>query len=906
MKNRTTQTLAPPRRPDRLGARWKRLASTIAVIAVALVGTVVGVAAPASAASYGAGYGTQDNNIGWMGAYAIPGTGTLVYCIDPGVATPTGSTTSAGITSNITSHSNSGVSVTLSPDTLARINAAVTTWGQTGDNRTASAVHFVVQYLGNPEGMFGSGGYGNQDSNLRNFINWKLVSTIGTAEVNAVADLAQSMLDQVAGITAGDGSTSTTGSLVFATDAMNDYAGTVTPTFSGTVQSGTITLTNGIFTSTGTATITGAQADTAYDIVGVPPTDPDGYPVPDYKIGGSGVFSVSGSGWVGALELWTTAGQQQTVAPGGRSSTEIAVTGEDPSSRSTVFEPIVTTEAPAFVAEGESFTDSLTASVASGAWIKNSAGVPAPVVTKGTLYGPFNSRPDEADSAPASAPIAATAEVTLNGEGAYTATAGTSDEAGYYVWQWHIDAGDQIAGVQRRIPDGYAWRDRFAQTIETSVTPNGFSAVSKVSASEVAIGDAVSDTLTIGLPDNGAWIRGDDGSRIPVTFTGTAFFVEGDTAPEFSETAPEGAEAIGTTTITVDEPGTYTSDELTAPLAQGWVTWVWRIDTDAQPEQYQGYVKQWSDGFGLPDETTRVLAPVVTTNAQPGAKLGGELFDVATVTGRIPASPTTLDFAAYKVPVVRDASGEWVIDAPEGSTPGDLSWVCDAEPVFTTEESIVVTEAGEYTSESFVPTEYSKYLWVETLSVTPEGGEPVVVHTGLCGVAEESSVIVDVTTKAQTTDGDQTVDTGEQAWDRAVLNGYVPEGATVTITGYQTSSSTPMTEACTADTQVFTWTSEPLPRGMAENLEIDSAKFTPEKLGTDSKVYFIETTKDALGRTVSTGECGEPDETLSVEGAGTIAWTGGDSTPALWVGGIALIALFGAAAAYMIRRCQPA
>lgn len=71
-------------------------------------------------------------------------------------------------------------------------------------------------------------------------------------------------------------------------------------------------------------------------------------------------------------------------------------------------------------------------------------------------------------------------------------------------------------------------------------------------------------------------------------------------------------------------------------------------------------------------------------------------------------------------------------------------------------------------------------------------------------------------------------------------------------------------------------------------------------------MYFIETTKDALGRTVSTGECGEPDETLSVAGDGSIAFTGGDSTPSLWVGGAALLALFGGASVFMIRRRQTA
>lgn len=92
---------------------------------------------------------------------------------------------------------------------------------------------------------------------------------------------------------------------------------------------------------------------------------------------------------------------------------------------------------------------------------------------------------------------------------------------------------------------------------------------------------------------------------------------------------------------------------------------------------------------------------------------------------------------------------------------------------------------------------------------------------------------------------------------------------------------------------------------MVESLIVESEPFVPAEMTSDTTPYFVEITKDALGRTVSTGECGDPDETLHVDGGGgSIAFTPGDSSPALWVGGVALLALFGAAGAYMIRRRQ--
>ncbi|KQT72708.1 hypothetical protein [Microbacterium sp. Leaf436] len=794
-----------------------------------------------------------------------------------------------------------------------------------------------------------------------------------------------------------------------------------------------LTLTGAVFTATGTNTMSvNATNGLRIPITGnYSPSVDAGQPT--YDISATGTATVLGSGYSESVRILHSDGQTTaTVGSPAPATFDLSAGSVAPI---IIFDAIVSTEAPVFIAEGETFTDTLFATIANptdpaaNPWPQGTGGEYVPVDARGTLYGPFLALPDESPTAPSWAPVAATdIPVTLSGPGTYEADAEIGAlEPGWYSWQWSIESADQAPEVATYMPADYSFTDTFAQTIESTISPSKIVAVSQVPEAEVAITDEVSDSLTIG--SSGGWIQA-DGARVPVTFDGTAYFVEGEDAPAISDEVPAGAEVLGTSQIVATGPGTYDNPTpFTAPAREGYVVWVWEINEGSQPAEFQGYMLDWADQFGIPAEMTKVVAPVVTTHArtdvpvgdpiwdtavvtgriptdgldlhfelyeatkndagewvceagnllwtstqqtidaegtyqspnapaqpegeyhwvevvttpggeevsrgicglpnettkvvvpevttqaQPAAKLGEEpgLFDVATVTGPIAESGYDLTFEAYKVPVVKDAeTGEWAIDYPEGFEPStepganNLQWVCDAEPVFTTAEAIRVTAEGEFTSESFVPEEFGKYLWVETLAYNPEDGESIEIHRGECGIAEESAVIVDVTTKAQTDNGDQTVDTGEQAWDKAILNGYVPEGATVTIVGYQASDTTPVTEACTAETQVFEWTSEPLTGGMAENLEIDSAKFTPEKLGTNTKVYFIETTKDALGRTVSTGECGEPDETLSVKGDGTIAWTGGDSTPALWVGGVALLALFGATGVYMIRRRQTA
>lgn len=1026
-----------------------RRAIASAVVATILASGAIALgAAPAHAAGIteqGIGIGSlsgsaeyPNGGAGWLGSLYVPGLG-YVYCVNPSLET--------GYSNDPTSQSS------YSRDYVANSGwSAVNGYAQHADITPREA--FDISYI--------IGAYGQLDAPRSGYsleqATWAAAvelavwdrsvsdfhSSYGTTlpsdlfspraagwETNVLAKLSAINAD-VAGQMP-SGTTTASGSLNV--EMTNYRDGELVVNLAGVVNADTVLTLNGaVFTATGSNTMTvNATNGLRIPITGAySPSVDAGQPT--YDITATGTATVLGSGYGESVRILHSDGQ--TTATVGEPAPATFDLSAGTVAPIILFDAVVSTEAPRFIAEGETFTDTLFATIAnptdpaSNPWPQDTGGEYVPVEARGTLYGPFLGLPDESPTAPSWAPVVATdIPVTLNGPGEYQADAEIGAlEPGYYTWVWSVDAADQHPAVSNFMPADYNYTDAFAQTIESTISPSNISAVSQVPEAEVAITDEVSDTLTVG--SSGGWIQ-KNGARVPVTFDGTAYFVEGEEAPEISDEVPAGAEVLGTRQITATGPGTYDiPSPLTAPAREGHVVWVWEINEASQPAEFQGYMLDWADQFGIPAEMTKVVAPVVTTQArtdvpvgdpiwdtavvtgripdsgldlhfelyeatkndngewvceagnllwtstqqtidaegtyqspnapvqpegtyhwvevvttpggeevsrgvcglpnetsvvtvpevttqaQPGAKLGEEpgLFDVATVTGPIAEAGYNLTFEAYKDPVVKDeTTGEWVIDYPEGFEPSEepgannLTWVCDAEPVFTTEEAIHVTAEGDFTSESFVPEEFGKYLFVETLTTIPaEGEESLVVHRGECGIAEESSVIVDVTTKAQTDNGDQTGDNGEQAWDKAILNGYVPEGATVEIRAFRADADVTPSEACTESNLTYEWASEPLRGGLVENLEIDSAKFTPKALGTDSKVYFIETTKDALGRTVSTGECGEPDETLSVSGDGTIAWTGGDSTPALWVGGVALLALFGAAGVYMILRRQSA
>jgi len=578
---------------------------------------------------------------------------------------------------------------------------------------------------------------------------------------------------------------------------------------------------------------------------------------------------------------------------------------EDPTVRGVQFLPAITTQVSSKIVQiGDTFGDSVTfATVAddegtNNPWFRESSGAYSRVYATATIYGPFSSQPAQASTAPSDAPVAGEVSYVANGPGTYTVNSGfTAAATGFYTWVWTIDWNEQttangasvstkfaIPGPSAAYPDQdpYVFVDDFGQVAETSIVPSGISATSQVTAEQVAIGDEITDVLTVA--STGDWLIGDDGERIPVVFRGTPYYVPGSEAPAQSAAVPAEAVALGNVFITADGPGEYTSPSLNAPIVAGggWISWVWEIRPEDQPAAVRGYVGAWSDEFGIPAETQEVISPTVTTQAQPGAKLGQEITDTAIIDGPIPADGAELTFELFEVPLVGpDADGRYTPAYPDGVDAGDFSWVCTADNLVFTTAPVTITEGGEYVSEGFAPDDYGRYVWVETLTAQDGNGGTVVLARDECGIAEETSFIVDVTTRAVTNSPDITTPT---LWDTASIVGYIPDGGSVTFSAYRQADaelpknedgSIDFTSVCSDDTLVFTSEPVELEGGLyrEQPLAVTGGGYEAEAWSDVSKVYWVERTYDALGRLVSSGDCGDARETTSVT-AITAASTG--------------------------------
>lgn len=100
-------------------------------------------------------------------------------------------------------------------------------------------------------------------------------------------------------------------------------------------------------------------------------------------------------------------------------------------------------------------------------WIKVN-GTPVPVLAEGTLYGPFDAQPVEANAPPEGAPVLGTESLTLTHPGSYVSPGTlTAPESGFYTWVWKIDK-QQQGGNAKYLTDSFT--DRFGRVAETSVT----------------------------------------------------------------------------------------------------------------------------------------------------------------------------------------------------------------------------------------------------------------------------------------------------------------------------------------------------------------------------------------------------------------------------------------------------
>ncbi|PPF44744.1 hypothetical protein C5C45_13615, partial [Rathayibacter rathayi] len=778
----------------------------------------------ASAATHAVGY---DQGNGWLGAYRHE-NGLLAYCLEILAGIPYSPTPGSSLNSDWNS---------LSSDQLARLNFVLSTHGNTEDANTAAAVALYAWDVAdnavyNSHGMSGDAYYGARAG--RNY--------------DAVIGLLNQYRAEAAGITAVQpGQTSGSASLSLDVDK-DTGTGTVTFLTDPATQSGTVHLTNAVFDDTGSGDsgMTGGETRT-FRIV------PNADSTFNVKAHSDEIRVQGAVGFAGNITTWTPGqvSEQWTGSPGQKvdSSFTIAAAGAVSDPIPNLFSPMGSTQVSTQRVEAsQDATDTVRAGVAagSGEWRKLGDGSYVPIIYKGTLYGPYDQQPAESASVPAGATVVGSVELTATGPGTYTSPGITVPTAGFYTWVWTVDEASQSDRVQAFLPDGYAWSDRFGLVPETNVSPATVDAASLVKDAEIPVTATSTDTLTV--EDTGAWLK-QDGKNVPVTFTGTAYWVPG--AGDVPATKPEGATVVKISSIVATGPGTYTSDPVTAPATSaGHIVWVWSTPKTL----FNG---SWADVWNAKGEVVKVTTPDVHTNATASVPLTDTAKDEAIVNGEVPEG-ATITFEAYR-------------------QSGDKASCTVDTRVYDGSKPPVAVTAGEnentsYWSSEVRFTEAGTYYWVETLR-TKDGQ---VIHRGECGAPGETTTVKvpGVTTKAQT---DVAVYDG--ATDDAVVTGDTPQGAYLVWKAYQAPTTRTTTEGghpvCDASMLTGDTTASPVVVNQAGTYTSPAVVVT--SAGT---VYWVEELHSYDGKILVQGECGAPGETTTVHTPAVHT----NATPAVHVG----------------------
>lgn len=880
------------------------VAAVAASAALIVTGGVVGVQA-AEAATGGTGWGAFGNSGGkYAGTFVEDGV--RLVCGQPGAAYPTGRLNDAGLWDNY-----NGVT----GDRLAGINRVLTETAGTGDRNTAAALEYAIARTVDANAAHRNFA-GQYMASYDDVINFDLRGTAGASNVAVIQRIANDLTNTISTTTAGsDGSGS--GVLEFVVDNRNHYIGTVT--MRGTAGStGSITLTNGVFTDTGTSTRDAVEG-VAYAIKGVPPVGANA----TYKMSGSGRFTPPGAeGYAARVRVWnpTVNGQQRSLSAGPRVSPRpFDVSGGDPRTRSTVFQPVLSTTAQAFVQRNGVFTDTVRFSTApdtaglNNPWYQAPAsGKYVPILAEGTVYGPYDKPADQAlDAVPAGAPVAGHLSVTTGDSGPTVEYTVSSTEkastSGYYYYVWSISATKQAPVGRYYLPSGYSFQDKFGLSNEQSTVPMRVTATTRVPTPTVALSGVPADVATVN--SDGYWLKDGSGKNIPVVLRWDAYLDSRESGiVQVPATAiPAEATLLGSTTQTVTAEGQARTPEGAAlgftvpPAGAGSVVWVASV-RDADQGANADRIEEWSDAYGVPTEIQVIAQPVVTTKATPAARKGGRITDTATVSGTLPATGAELAFETYRVPMKQDALGAWVADVAGG----DLSTVCtDANRVYTNVgQGQKITATGEYTSPTVTADEHGTILWVESLhSIPAGGGKSVEISRGVCGVPDETTHVVDVSTKASSADGSSPVKPGAAVQDTATIAGALPVGAVITFEAYRGIGA----PVCSDATRV--WTSQPttLTGGFyapAKPLTLTSGSFTPSAQGQVTSVWFVETVRDESGQILAQGECGVPDETLTLTKS-VLATTGATPViPALALGASVLLVGIALSGLVVMNRCR--
>lgn len=810
------------------------------ILALSLAGVVIGGGGAASAFMPGSPFAVEANAVspanGMGGGY--PGgnnsgfslgnfnhnSAGFVYCLELGVTTLQGTHPTMSNSGTAPAYSFNGTKFVegntysnisapaLSGDRIVQMNYILERWGQTSNNNQAAAVQLAIWELRR------SGSSADYQRLLNDYR-----STWGS-----IASTADGYIQQAQNNAGGGGGVDNPGDInVSWGDA---YNGTVS------LPAGTnsVTLTNAVFSDTGSATRTfsgGLGSRTSFNWDGVPPSGHwgDTYTV---EVNGTYLHETSAS----QVRIGNPGGTNNqrlvTHAPTVSETRPLQGQAVDPS---TVWSPVLTSEVPGLhVDKGENFADTIIFDVADDSnewrWRATTGGDTqyAPITADGTLYGPFSYNPEDFPSAtpPEDAPVAATASVTTStsqGPGAYDVESDeTAVDSGYYSWVWEIDFDQQDDGVQNpgdgfspSLPENYYFTDGFGTVNETQLTRMDVEFSTALDRNEAAPGNLIDDVITPEISDE-MFTTGPDGEIIPIHLTGTMYHM--DEPQEQSYEIPEEAEVIGVYDVEITDPEQeVVAEDMQLPYIEGWITLVWEIDTDRSGE----LVEYFRDDFGVPSESALIAFPEVETLASDFVTVYDDAYDTAFVDGEVP-NGTELTFELFaRVDVgepkfdeegnvlydedgfvqrwtqeeidefltdsgivigepVLDEEGEPVLD--EEGNPVLITEehaaeaVCTASPIFNTRDNpIEVNEPGEYVSDGYRTVTGGTYYWVETLTWWPEDedpeGEGEHFHVGECGIPNETTIVEEPTV---TTQAQEDGVAGEPIIDTAIVDGVVP------------------------------------------------------------------------------------------------------------------------------------
>jgi hypothetical protein len=383
-------------------------------------------------------------------------------------------------------------------------------------------------------------------------------------------------------------------------------------------------------------------------------------------------------------------------------------------------------------------------------------------------------------------------------------------------------------------------------------------AVSDVGGSKVVdAGQPITDTLTVSAAPGDTWLRV-DGEHVPVLLEGTAYGVG--TVP----VAPRGdvpvdAPVVSRTTVTATGPGTYTATA-DGPASGQVVTWVWRVVKAHQPPEHRALVRgDWSDAYGIAEETTSVRWTTGTVDSALSIRTtqgGTYLVDDLMVTGMPEDHP---GFA-----------GGHGLRPDHGTLTQELWFFAEGVPV--DEDHLAEADLRGSVEiparNGFHPSISHPSFRVQEVDGRPVPGTYVfrTVFAGDDRVAAFASSVTDVTEQHLVAGDPLRVTTRAQAdrqlvagqpgvlHDVATVDGTTPPGATLEFALHRWDGDRP---TCTEETLV----DRTAPVALTGPGEHPSAPVTVDTL-VPGRYGYVETVRAADGRVLHRGECGVSAETL--------------------------------------------